>query len=355
MAGAVQTITVTNVGGTVSIDPANLADTYYLEMDGGSVTLAANFSIETTGAVPVGSRFNVLVGSGLDLNGKTFSVFGQTYTVNQQAANTLWWYMFQVFDGPALWFYVAPYDFSSSDFIYGDGLIDGTVPLAKLENLTSGRMIVGSAGNIPTAVAMSGDATLSNTGALTIANSAITNVKVDASAAIARTKLATGTADHVVINSNTGAFSSEAQLAPARGGTGQNNSASTGFQLWNAGTSSVTAISEIVTLNVSWNSGYVGDFKIKMPYAGTVTGIYGYITQATVGASAGTCVAKNNAGTTMTAGTITTTAGGDARGTAYSVSPSANNTFAAGDILTFTTATATAGEMQLSITVTRTS
>lgn len=49
----------------------------------------------------------------------------------------------------------------------------------------------------------------------------ITNSEIGASAAIARSKLADGTADHVVINSGTGAFSSEAQLAITRGGTGQ--------------------------------------------------------------------------------------------------------------------------------------
>lgn len=47
----------------------------------------------------------------------------------------------------------------------------------------------------------------------------VVNASVDNSAAIARSKLASGTADHVVINSGAGAFSSEAQLAVSRGGT----------------------------------------------------------------------------------------------------------------------------------------
>jgi len=50
----------------------------------------------------------------------------------------------------------------------------------------------------------------------------IENADIKAAAAIARSKLAAGTADHVVINAaTTGAFSSEAQLAIVRGGTGQ--------------------------------------------------------------------------------------------------------------------------------------
>lgn len=43
---------------------------------------------------------------------------------------------------------------------------------------------------------------------------------IDASAAIARTKVANGTADHVIINNGSGTLSSEAQLSVSRGGTG---------------------------------------------------------------------------------------------------------------------------------------
>jgi hypothetical protein len=57
---------------------------------------------------------------------------------------------------------------------------------------------------------------------------AISDVNIDAAADIARTKLASGTADHVVINSGTGVLSSEAALSPVRGGTGvANNAAAT--------------------------------------------------------------------------------------------------------------------------------
>lgn len=52
---------------------------------------------------------------------------------------------------------------------------------------------------------------------------ALTNSNIDASAAIARTKLASGTASHVLINDGSGVMSSEAQLAGTRGGTGASN------------------------------------------------------------------------------------------------------------------------------------
>jgi hypothetical protein len=49
----------------------------------------------------------------------------------------------------------------------------------------------------------------------------LVNSQIDAAAAIARTKIASGTADHVLINNGSGVMSSEAQLAVTRGGTGQ--------------------------------------------------------------------------------------------------------------------------------------
>jgi hypothetical protein len=49
----------------------------------------------------------------------------------------------------------------------------------------------------------------------------ITNTHIKATAAIARTKIANGTADHVIINDGSGTFSSEPTLAVSRGGTGQ--------------------------------------------------------------------------------------------------------------------------------------
>lgn len=54
-----------------------------------------------------------------------------------------------------------------------------------------------------------------------IQSGVITNSMVNASAAIARTKIASGTASHVLINDGSGVMSSEANLAISRGGTGQ--------------------------------------------------------------------------------------------------------------------------------------
>lgn len=55
--------------------------------------------------------------------------------------------------------------------------------------LANGKVFVGNGSDVAAAVSLSGDATIDNLGAMTIANSAITNAKVSASAAIAGTKV----------------------------------------------------------------------------------------------------------------------------------------------------------------------
>lgn len=64
--------------------------------------------------------------------------------------------------------------------------------------LSSGNLFVGSASNVATGVSLSGDATMLASGAMTIANNAITTVKINA-AAVTLAKLAAGIApSHVV-------------------------------------------------------------------------------------------------------------------------------------------------------------
>lgn len=73
-----------------------------------------------------------------------------------------------------------------------------------LTSLANGDIFVGNASNVPAAVALSGDATLINTGALTISNGAITNAKVASGAAIAVNKLAALTASKAVQTDSSG-------------------------------------------------------------------------------------------------------------------------------------------------------
>lgn len=71
----------------------------------------------------------------------------------------------------------------------------------------------------------------------------IENADIKTGAAIARNKLASGTASHVIINDGSGVFSSEAQLATSRGGTGVNSTAtfpSSGVIVTEAGSSTLS-------------------------------------------------------------------------------------------------------------------
>lgn len=88
----------------------------------------------------------------------------------------------------------------------------GTVPDARMPALTGDVTTV--AGAVSTTIAA--DAVTS----AKILNDEIMNADIKTTAAIDRTKLASGTNDHVLINSGTGVMSSEAQLAVSRGGTG---------------------------------------------------------------------------------------------------------------------------------------
>lgn len=58
------------------------------------------------------------------------------------------------------------------------------IDYSKLATLTDGNILVGSAGNVCTSVAMSGDATIINTGAVTVSSSLIQTATVDISAAL---------------------------------------------------------------------------------------------------------------------------------------------------------------------------
>lgn len=74
---------------------------------------------------------------------------------------------------------------NSGAIVNADINASAAIALSKLAALTSGRIVVGSTGNVPTAVTMSGDATIIASGALTIANSAISTVKIAANAVTA--------------------------------------------------------------------------------------------------------------------------------------------------------------------------
>lgn len=325
-------------------------DVLVVSVNGGTLTGDLEITY-TTAPSAIGQSWQVNLDN-FSLNGYRFHLFGVELTQSQISLGGTYTFKLIALAGlyPTVSMNYVP-QFNTIGVDDGASLIDSTVSLSKLEALSSANIIVGNASNQPTQVTVSGDVTISNAGVTTIGNTKVTNAMI--ATGVARTKLATGTANYVIVNDGSGNLSEASTLPPSSGGTGQNNGSATGFQKWSSGTSSVGTITDMVTLQVSFESGYTGDFKIMMPCSGTVTGIYGYATKVIAGTDNGTITAKNNAGTAMGSGTITFTAS-DARGTAYTVNPNTNNTFVQGDLLTFTTAkTTSGGQVQLSITYTR--
>lgn len=123
------------------------------------------------------------------------------------------------------------------------------IAFSKLAALTSGNILVGSAGNVATSVAMSGDATIIASGAVTIANDAITTVKIlDANVTLA--KLAAGiTPSHIIVFANqvTTVGGAAAEAFTVTGAVGATDRAF--VQVVDDGTAGVTVLQAVVTDN----------------------------------------------------------------------------------------------------------
>lgn len=79
-----------------------------------------------------------------------------------------------------------------------DIAVNAAIDFSKLAALIGGNIVVGNSSNIAASVTMSGDATLSNVGALTIANNAVTTAKI-VNSNVTLAKLASGiTPSHIV-------------------------------------------------------------------------------------------------------------------------------------------------------------
>jgi hypothetical protein len=132
---------------------------------------------DTVGTVTTAGYLNKFVAQGNELNQTDMAVVATRATPNAREASVN---LFNV-------------TFSGGNW----SLTANSTPLTLLNGL----IFVGNASDVATGVSMSGDATITNTGVLTIANSAITNAKVSASAAIAFSKLAALTSAHILVGS----------------------------------------------------------------------------------------------------------------------------------------------------------
>ena len=339
-------------GGTfpVEIVSPNM-DIVYLSFPTGA--LLSDYYLTYQTAPIIGQMYSVVLSTAsVTLGGNTINVFGvsiDAVRLSQILLTVNFQYIDLVGGFPIIKVWYDD-DINNAQTISGTQIFSNSLPLSTISGMTSAQIIVADGSDVAQAVDMSGDVTISASGVTAIGATKVTNAMLAGS--IARTKLDSGTADRVLTNNGAGAYTELAQLTAKLGGLGIDNSGATGFVTFNAGTASVNVLTDTNHVNVSFETGYVGDFKVKMGFAGTVTSAYAFLTK-TIGAVDAVITIKNNAGTTM--GSITFTAS-DAKGTAQTVAISANNTFSAGDVLTFTTSGgSTTGEALVSYSFTRNS
>jgi hypothetical protein len=90
----------------------------------------------------------------------------------------------------------------NTSIVDGDISASAGIAYSKLATLTSGNIIVGNASNTAASVAMSGDVTIGNTGVTAISSGVIVDADVSASAGIAFSKLASLTSGSILVGNS---------------------------------------------------------------------------------------------------------------------------------------------------------
>lgn len=196
--------------------------------------------------------------------------------------------------------------FSAASIVNSDISASADISFSKLAALTSGRILVGNGSNVATSVSLSGDATLANTGALTIANDAITTVKI----------LDDAVTTNKILDNNVVSSKVSADLRKF-----------------------------VLTRELSFEAGEQGEYRIVIPGKCKLLYPVVRVTKAIASTDNATITLQNDAGTTMT-GTagVVTIAASTAFGSQTSGSITGNNTFAAtGEQIKIVTAKTTAG------------
>ena len=169
----------------------------------GTETLINDFDIQPIGTELRYTSIDILWNANLDLDGNTVNIFGKDVPTTLIEAGL---FLTNCFYNGTAW--VVTFFISTEDGVIDTDMIkdlaiteakvaDNSVTLAKMYELATGNVIFGNASNRPTAlsvadstivvgdsstglvsVAVSGDATLAKSGALTIAANAITTAKI---------------------------------------------------------------------------------------------------------------------------------------------------------------------------------
>lgn len=107
---------------------------------------------------------------------------------------------------------------ASGVIVNADINASAAIAFSKLAALTNGNILVGNGSNVATSVAVTGDVTITNAGVTAIASGVIVNADINASAAIAFSKLAALTSTNILVGNGSNvatavAMSGDATLA----------------------------------------------------------------------------------------------------------------------------------------------
>jgi hypothetical protein len=105
---------------------------------------------------------------------------------------------------------IAKTKLASLDVVNADVNASAAVAYSKLAALADGNILVGNGSNVATSVNPSGDVDIANDGTFSIASGVLVNADVNASAAVALSKLATTTVSRALVSNGSGVISPSA-------------------------------------------------------------------------------------------------------------------------------------------------
>ncbi len=325
--------TMLAIGGsdTFQAEYSNI-DIYNLIPDGGAITLSAPLTLGHTGTPAENQVFTFSYGGGVTLNGNALTIFGYVLSINEALTPTK--FEFQFLNGA---FVLRRYDVDNGTDKYIDGaslyensipnsaIPSNTITVGKLANSTRGYLIRGATSGIHQEFAAS-------TAGAVVQGDGVDAVSIVPSGDVFNDAAGVRTIQPLVV---TGAKMANATIT--------------------VGKCVATVNTEVLTVAASFETDEQGGgYKVKLPYACSVLDVYASATKAIAATDSGTVILRDDAGTTMTVASPIVFAASDAIGTAYSSAVTANNVFAANEILTVETAKATAGgKVLVSLTVLR--
>lgn len=285
------TTAVNLAGATVTLTPGT--STFYQRYTGSGVMLG-NYTIQASVNPLTGDSFHIQYRATVTTSpGKKVVIFGYTLTDEEAAAGGL--DILAEYVG-GVWEVTTIRDFSATGQIVATDIANDAVTLAKMSAGTANRLIGYNAAGDPVEVNMSGDATIvPDTGVITIANSAVTNAKI-------------------------------------------NNGSVTPSKMSDA------ANEDIIVMHASFETGEQGAYTVPVPtnYAGTIIRVEAFVMLALAGADAGTITFATSGGP---APSLNLSLGA---ASAFATTASANvaageGIIAGGSTITITTAKPTAG------------